>query len=311
MEDRKESGETVVFICWSGKRSRALASALRELLGNVIQRVKPFMSDKDIEAGDVWDVRLTEMIGVARFGIACVTAENQDSTWLNFEAGALSNALEDETRLCPYLLGMRISDLRQPLARFQAKEPNEEDTLALIESINIRCTPPLQPDRLRSAFSKWWPEFEATFKGIEKGPLQAVVASTSDDKTNEILTTVRDLARAGASAHPYPSSRIPIKFRTFRQQKQGSRTYIPVPTAVGCYICHGAAVYGPSSHPLVDTYDESIDCLRCGKYEITLEATSAVDNKSSDRLLLLQQKTLSAIAVGTVLRITKEMVDNL
>jgi hypothetical protein len=307
----KEAVQTVVFICWSDQRSRALAAELRNFLGSVIQSVQPYMSDKDIQAGEAWDERLTEMIRAARFGIACVTAENQDSPWLHFEAGALSNAVEEEKRLCPYLFGLRKADLRQPLARFQAKETNETDTFALIESINALCTPPLQPDRLRSVFGKFWPDFEKAVKAIAKDSKEAVTTSVQDERINEILTTVRDLARAGASAYPYPSHRFPIRFRTYRQQKQGSRSYIPIPTAVGCYICHGAAVYTESSHPLVDTYDEVIECLRCGKYEITREATSAVEDKSSDRLLLLQQKTLSAIAVGTMLRITKEMVDNL
>jgi hypothetical protein len=307
----KEAGQTVVFICWSDQRSRALAAELRNFLVSVIQSVQPYMSDKDIQAGEAWDERLTEMIRAARFGIACVTAENQDSPWLHFEAGALSNAVEEEKRLCPYLFGLRKADLRQPLARFQAKETNETDTFALIESINALCTPPLQPDRLRSAFGKFWPDFERAIKEIEKGPPPAAVASTLDDKINEILTSVRDLARAGVLEYPYPSTPFPIKFRTFRQQKQGSRSYIPYPTAVGCYICHGAAVYTSGSRPLIDTYDEHIDCVRCGNYEISREATEAIEGKSTDRLLLLQQKTLSAIAVGTMLRITKEMVDNL
>ena len=162
----EESGKTTVFISWSAARSRALAMALREFLGNVIQSVRPYMSDRDLQAGEVWDPKLFEMIGVAKFGVACVTAENHGSPWLHFEAGALANAVSEERRLCPYLLGLRKADLRPPLARFQAKEPNETDTFALIESVNAICTPPLPQDKLRLVFDKFWPDFAKAISEI-------------------------------------------------------------------------------------------------------------------------------------------------
>jgi rhodanese-related sulfurtransferase len=309
VEDREESGQTVVFICWSGKRSQALAAALRDFLGNVIQSVQAYMSDKDIEAGEAWDARLTEMIRAARFGIACVTAENRDSPWLHFEAGALSNAVEDERRLCPYLLGLRVADLRQPLARFQAKEPNKIDTLALIESINTRCAPPLQLDRLRSAFSKFWPDFEEAIKGIEKGSAQAVTTRGQDEKIDEILTTVRDLARVRAQAPPSPPvwspgwvrSRLDPKMR-LAEANYGSKVACPI-----CRVEFGREVVGftlPS-----DT--RGIHCPRCGRYEYTREALTAIVARSPDRILPLQRETLAAQARGEVLRVTGEMIENL
>lgn len=212
MEDRKESGQTVVFICWSGKRSRTLAAALKDFLENVIHSVEAYMSDKDIQAGEAWDPRLTEMIRAARFGIACVTPENQENRWLNFEAGALSNAVREEQRLCPYLLGISKSDLEQPLARFQAKEPNETDTFALIESINEVCTPPRPLEKLKVAFGKFWPDLEKAIKAIEKDFTKAKSTRSQDEKVDEILTTVRDLARVSAQALPpaYSSPYFPL-----------------------------------------------------------------------------------------------------
>lgn len=43
-----------VFISWSGTRSKAMANALKEWIPLIVQHAKPFVSDKDISAGDRW-----------------------------------------------------------------------------------------------------------------------------------------------------------------------------------------------------------------------------------------------------------------
>jgi hypothetical protein len=43
-----------VFISWSGTRSKELANALRDWLPLALSYVKPWVSDKDIGAGDRW-----------------------------------------------------------------------------------------------------------------------------------------------------------------------------------------------------------------------------------------------------------------
>lgn len=81
-----------------------MAEALRWWLPMVIQAVEPYMSEQDIPAGERWQNSVSVELEAANFGIVCVTPENLDSRWLNFEAGAISKAV-DRARLVPVLLG--------------------------------------------------------------------------------------------------------------------------------------------------------------------------------------------------------------
>lgn len=64
-----------VFISWSGPRSKSLADALREWLPLVLQYVEPFVSDKDISAGDRWAQAIADELEASNFGIIYVTPE--------------------------------------------------------------------------------------------------------------------------------------------------------------------------------------------------------------------------------------------
>ncbi len=84
-----------VFISWSGKRSNALAVALKGWLPLILQYVKPWVSEKDISAGDRWARAIAGELETSNFGILCVTPENLRSEWILFEAGALSKSMLD------------------------------------------------------------------------------------------------------------------------------------------------------------------------------------------------------------------------
>src|ERR1700722_11289958 len=105
------------FISWSGKDSEShkVAIALRSWLPLLIQGCEPWISDKDIGAGQLWTSQLYTQLNKHSIGIICVTKDNQENPWLNFEVGAPTKQLNphntDQSRVCPLLIGMTPADV--------------------------------------------------------------------------------------------------------------------------------------------------------------------------------------------------------
>ncbi len=124
-----------VFISWSGKRSKALAVALKEWLPLILQYAKPWVSEKDITAGERWAQAIAGELESSNFGILCITPENLRSEWILFEAGALSKSMLD-AKVIPLLFGLELSDLSGPLSQFQALKVDQQGLMAVVKAIN-------------------------------------------------------------------------------------------------------------------------------------------------------------------------------
>jgi len=94
-----------IFISWSGARSKSLAILLHDWLRAVVQRASPWMSDRDIEAGQRWNEQISLRLKDTSFGIVCLTSENLNAPWILFEAGAIAKSV-DSARVVPVLLGV-------------------------------------------------------------------------------------------------------------------------------------------------------------------------------------------------------------
>ena len=180
-----------VFLSWSGDRSRKVAEALREWLPNVLQAAVPWMSAEDIEKGSQWNAAVSGELSTTRVGIICVTPENLDAPWLNFEAGALSRTL-DRTFVTPYLTGLRPTDLRGPLVQFQAAMSDESDTRKLIATLNRALgESALSEKKLDKAFGLLWPELHETLSEIKFKATPARPKREDRDLLEELLELVR------------------------------------------------------------------------------------------------------------------------
>lgn len=127
------------------------------------------MSETDIDAGSRWAADLAKQLKETNFGIVCLTPEALSSHWLLFEAGALSKSV-DESRVCPYLIGIGRHDIQGPLAQFQSKDAVAEQTYQMLEAINSAMGDEALPrERLRRYFDRFWPELESAISSALRG----------------------------------------------------------------------------------------------------------------------------------------------
>ena len=187
-----------VFISWSGEPSRLVAEALRGWLPQVIQAVQPWMSAADVDKGARWAAEIAGQLEGTKVGILCLTPANLTAPWLLFEAGALSKTLAN-TYVCPYLLGLEVTDIQGPLAQFQATRANRDDTLRLVKTINSALGDgALKDGPIEAAFAKWWPDLEprlAQAAAVAAQGQPAAPARTDRNILEEILDLVRTAAR--------------------------------------------------------------------------------------------------------------------
>lgn len=125
-----------VFISWSGDRSKYIAECLAVWLKQVVQLVRPWMSSENILAGARWNAEIAKHLATTKFGIICVTPENLAAPWLVFEAGALAKTIDENTHVCPYLIGLDEIDPQHPISQFQCKRMTEEGTYAVVRSMH-------------------------------------------------------------------------------------------------------------------------------------------------------------------------------
>ncbi len=185
-----------IFISWSGQRSRKTAKLLHAWLPQLINEVEPWMSDIDINSGGDWGDEIRQQLNTAQFGIICVTPGNMKREWLLFEAGALSRQVNDSaSRVAPFLIGFNEkSDLRFPLARFQATEPTIEDMRKLLLSINSQCKKPRTQAQIDEALDVYWPKFIEPYEVIRASASQQAPSRRSErDLILEVLGLVRGL----------------------------------------------------------------------------------------------------------------------
>lgn len=162
------SSRRLVFLSWSGEESRKVAEALHRWLPHLIQLVEPWMSSTDILAGARWQTEIASRLNECAFGIICVTPGNVESPWMLFEAGALSKTIA-ASKVCPFLLGVRMHQLPQALAQFQAVEADERGILSLLHSLNDSLgMDKLTAVQLDKAFAKFYEDIETDLAEVRE-----------------------------------------------------------------------------------------------------------------------------------------------
>ncbi len=175
-----------LFISWSGATSHEVAKVFKEWLPYVLPKVELFLSSKDISKGVNWFSDIINKLNDSSFGIICLTKDNINSSWLNFEAGALGKSLE-KYNVSPLLFDMKPSEIIGPLSQFQSTIIKNEDVYNLVKSINeLSGSDKIDNSILQKNFKKLWPGLEELLKKIEVPNIDNEVLLESK-KTNLVL----------------------------------------------------------------------------------------------------------------------------
>jgi hypothetical protein len=181
-----------IFISWSGKHSRLVASALNVWLPQVIPAVKPFYSPK-IKKGVFWSKAIAAELKGTSFGIICLTPDNLDSPWIHYEAGALSKT--QGAMIWTFLHGLQHKEIPSPLGEFQSTVAEKGDVRQLLKTINgklgkARSAPkterPLKEAVLEETFDRLWPRLEKRLRAIKKKMPAPVTSPSPDNKYKEL-----------------------------------------------------------------------------------------------------------------------------
>jgi hypothetical protein len=186
-----------VFICWSGvgSRSHQLARILSERIPEILQNADVFLSEHDIGPGQPWMEELRKALKENRFGILCVTPENQNNLWIHFEAGSLWKG-DESTRVCPLLFKTTRAEITGPLAQLQSIEFERSEFFRLMSEVNGQLGEKrISESLLQKCFDRVWDDLEEDASKIKQSSTALPAKREAESMIEEILELVRSLVR--------------------------------------------------------------------------------------------------------------------
>jgi len=223
-----------VFIGWSGSKSLRLAEELREWLTMVIQGIEPFLSSKNIRAGVRWRREIATQLDECYVGLLCLTSESLTSSWLMFEAGAVSKH-PDRSWVLPILFDVTEPTLDEPLREFTCTSFEKEPMRKLVQDVNglrkYGGEQPLPEALLDGIFDRFWDELDGKVTAIlaEEAPPTPPPRRGVEDMVEELLTLTRQIASRPPStpergippdAAHYGTVPLPRGFEDWKRERQ-------------------------------------------------------------------------------------------
>ncbi|TSD48572.1 TIR domain-containing protein [Rhodococcus sp. KBS0724] len=216
-----------IFISWSGELAKAVTREIRTWLPKLFDRIDPWMSDIDIQAGTRGLQLIEDRLNNSSFGIIVVTTENQHKTWLNFEAGALSKRFEGGSgRVVPILVNFDdFYQIEGPIRQFQGVMLDKDGMRELLQSItNIAGS---DWPMIEARFEWSWKDFEKAIEvaRAEAGPQPKAPDVTESDLLQEILARLNSIEKRGLER--------PSSARESRERYGNTDTIIDILSTVG------------------------------------------------------------------------------
>ena len=145
-----------VFLAWSGKTSKEVASILKSWLPLMNPHIEAVFSSADVTPGRTWFEDLRRNVEECDCALFCLTSDNVHSPWLYYEAGMLHNA-----RVIPLLFDVPAYRLDGPFSRFQAATFEKNSLWGIASDLNGLCGRDAVSEKaLREQFEELYPTVE-------------------------------------------------------------------------------------------------------------------------------------------------------
>ncbi len=152
------------------------------------------MSESDADKGIRWEQRISIELEQTSCGLFCLTPENLDSRWLNFEAGAIAKTVE-KAYVCTYLYELKPTDIKGPLSSFNHTTAEKDDSKKLIHTLNRALeSQGLNENIVNDSFETYWSRLEEVLAALPPAT-QKTNPRNLDDMVEEILVSVRELLK--------------------------------------------------------------------------------------------------------------------
>lgn len=203
-----------IFVSWSGEVSCKIAEVLKRWIPCILQSVEVFFSPEDIEKGENWDKILSQELEECRYGIVCLTPENINAPWINFEAGAIAKSLD--SKLTTLMINIKPSDIKGPLSRYQATKIEKQDFYQLIEAINKGLDNPLEEKVLKNIFDAIWDrlkeDVDATISECKKDIVEENSPNNKRDLNSAPVEEILQLLRNQNTLLNSPEKLLPLEY---------------------------------------------------------------------------------------------------
>ena len=121
----------------------------------------------------------------------------------------------DNAYVCPFLLGVKNSDVKGPLSQFQSTTFDKDDVKKLVVSINNALSgDSLKPELLEKTFEIWWPTLEKKLQEIDAKPeaVQDAQFAQKANKKDELMEELLKVSRSNQRLLSNPSSLFPVDY---------------------------------------------------------------------------------------------------
>lgn len=173
------------------------ALKLKQQLESIFSGLEIFIST-EIQKGTKWEDEIYAGLKAAEFVISCIDEKNQDSKWLNFEAGAIAGAGK---HVFVVLYGLKKRNFDGPLSSFQITEFQKDDYLNLLKSIRDKMESPISDDLLQHAHDGAWSQLDRSL--VEsKASNEEPKPSQADRIEKAVLTEVWKSTKDGLETVP-------------------------------------------------------------------------------------------------------------